>query len=1425
MNTKANKFFALFLAICLVLSMVPAFPASAAGTLASYYSTNAAGTGAKKTITVDGDISDWNSSMLIAQGTANDDPRVYRPNSMYEIPIDMYALYGAYDNENLYLMWEMTNVQDVVAPVDTYPLSQGVLFQTMNVPFFIAIDTGDNATAIGNDGALITGGTIWDSGITIGQRFNKLIAISTNGANGPFLYGGTSQGLNPVEEAARAEVGMTFDYGLGILSQNVYGIDKAYGEYNDRLIGDMCNEDAAWVDFNTMGHSSSTMDFHYEMSISLASLGVTAADVDSKGLGVLVISTMGKSGMDCLPYDLSMNDQADLDDAAGSQEFNSFEKSDEDHITTAFARIGNGPVPPIESIDPSEPSTPSTPSEPSTPVVTDPIPSAPIAPPTPSYPQGVVYLKPCEDWKIANARFAAYLWDGKGNETWVDATDADGDGYYEVKLPEGYPNIIFCRMNPSGSANNWNDGVMWNKTEDLKVPTDEKIAFIKDAGWGLTGHWEAYTPADWECTHGAHDQNGNCTSCGEAVQHNYTSTVTAPTCTADGYTTHTCSCGKSYKDNAVAATGHNFVNGFCTKCGEETTLCNDGKEHNFNSGVITTSPTCTAAGVRTYTCSKCGKTKTETIAALGHNFVNSICTRCGVAQECTTHTWNDGVDTVPATCGATGVKTYTCTVCGTSKTETTPALGHTYEGGKCVHCGQKESCNHFWRGGSTVSATCEKEGSYTETCLLCQGKRVEIIPAKGHKYAAGRCYVCKKAQEEPLLFVDIATAADLLAFANRVNAGETELNGRLTANIDLGGAAWTAIGYYCKNGESGNSLFYKGRFDGQGHTISNFKSAGTDCEGLFGYCEMAVIENLGVTNANITGWYAGAIVAYASTSDIQNCFAKDCTITGYTTNAVALNSRRVYVGSVAGEGSGYVYNCYAVNCQIVDKTSQMTVPSGETYTPWHEFFATPVGGNGSSVSNNYYCNVSGTFSNTKGATEATAAQFASGEITYKLNKEVTDGTQAWYQTCGQGLPAHSGLTVYYEEATGKYVNKLTSCVHNWKDATCVAPKTCTKCGATEGTSLGHNFSNATCTDPKTCSRCGITEGTTLDHNYVNGSCSACGAKDPNYTVIVPPVVDVRQATLSFDDEILVNMYYTISDTTNVKEHGILVFNTNPGTAAFDKADEVYLGSATDDMFIATTDGIAAKKMGDDRYYCVYSELDNGEYVYSRVVQYSPKKYAMNKLSQASTSAKQKDLCVAMLNYGTAAQEYFGYRTDDLMNAGLTAEQKALVIPFDAALFNGVQPVDSNKVGGFNATATGFGSKKTATVSFEGAFAINYYFPTTAVVEGDVKLYVWTPEVYAAAAGLTEANASAVVTMEVQDNGSYWGQVQGIAAKSLDKTYYVAAVYTDAAGNTHCTGVIAYSLSKYCLNNANGKMGELAQQTAMYGYYAAQYFAN
>lgn len=55
-----------------------------------------------------------------------------------------------------------------------------------------------------------------------------------------------------------------------------------------------------------------------------------------------------------------------------------------------------------------------------------------------------------------------------------------------------------------------------------------------------------------------------------------------------------------------------------------------------------------------------------------------------------THTWNDGVVTTPATCTAAGVKTYTCTVCGATKTEEIPAAGHKYNNGVCSNCHDKQ---------------------------------------------------------------------------------------------------------------------------------------------------------------------------------------------------------------------------------------------------------------------------------------------------------------------------------------------------------------------------------------------------------------------------------------------------------------------------------------------------------------------------------------------------------------------------------------------------------------------------------------------------------------------------------------------------------------------------------------------------------------
>ena len=110
-----------------------------------------------------------------------------------------------------------------------------------------------------------------------------------------------------------------------------------------------------------------------------------------------------------------------------------------------------------------------------------------------------LYMKPNSNWTKDGARFAAYFF-GNG-EKWVSMTDTDGDGLYEVAVPSGYPKVIFCRMNGSTTANNWNN--KWNQTGDLTIPTDGKNCFTVPSGsWdGATTGWGTYTPVvvpEWE---------------------------------------------------------------------------------------------------------------------------------------------------------------------------------------------------------------------------------------------------------------------------------------------------------------------------------------------------------------------------------------------------------------------------------------------------------------------------------------------------------------------------------------------------------------------------------------------------------------------------------------------------------------------------------------------------------------------------------------------------------------------------------------------------------------------------------------------------------------------------------------------------------------------------------------------------------------
>jgi len=105
-----------------------------------------------------------------------------------------------------------------------------------------------------------------------------------------------------------------------------------------------------------------------------------------------------------------------------------------------------------------------------------------------------LYLVPGSAWKADKARFAAYYFNDAGGKEWVSMTDEDEDGVYEAAIPEGeWTNVIFCRMNPEKTENNWENN--WNQTNDLAIE-ERKNCFTITHPWSVTntGEWSYFTP-------------------------------------------------------------------------------------------------------------------------------------------------------------------------------------------------------------------------------------------------------------------------------------------------------------------------------------------------------------------------------------------------------------------------------------------------------------------------------------------------------------------------------------------------------------------------------------------------------------------------------------------------------------------------------------------------------------------------------------------------------------------------------------------------------------------------------------------------------------------------------------------------------------------------------------------------------------------
>ncbi len=292
--------------------------------------------------------------------------------------------------------------------------------------------------------------------------------------------------------------------------------------------------------------------------------------------------------------------------------------------------------------------------------------------------------------------------------------------------------------------------------------------------------------------------------------------TTQPTEETEGVKTYTCTVCGYKKTGTVAKLAHThkfddsvWVNDELNHWHPATCSHTDEKSsfetHVWNEGVITTPATEETEGEKTYTCVKCGRTKKSLIGKIDHvhtfdserwafdsdnHWHPATCAHSDEKKNLASHGWNDGVVTTPANYGVEGVKTYTCSVCSTTRTESIPALSpknntiaiesglsldKTYDG--TVVALDPEKVNRNGDGAITIEYKPQEGGAYTAEAPKNAGEyTVRASVAATAEWKGG--------------FV----TADFIIEQRAATLSKGVFEGKLSANLESG-----KFGLECKN--------------------------------------------------------------------------------------------------------------------------------------------------------------------------------------------------------------------------------------------------------------------------------------------------------------------------------------------------------------------------------------------------------------------------------------------------------------------------------------------------------------------------------------------------------------------------------------------------------------------------------------------------
>ena len=659
---------------------------------------------------------------------------------------------------------------------------------------------------------------------------------------------------------------------------------------------------------------------------------------------------------------------------------------------------------------------------------------------------------------------------------------------------------------------------------------------------------------------------------------------------------------------------------------------------------------------------------------------------------------------------------------------------------------------------------------------------------------------------------EISNAGQLYWFAGLVNGTlsgvtqNTSANAVLTADIVVNKNVlksdgtvnegtfkeWTPIGNTC----NGSYSPYTGIFEGQNHTISGlyFKQENTSEVGFFGY-NRGKILNVGILDSYFCGFsQVGGVCGYNS-STIANCYNKGvvdgtadgassfggvcgCNL-GILTNCynTGIVSGQSYVGGV----NGYNRNGTIINCNATGE-----VNGTDSY----------VGGvigrnlNKGTITNCYYDSTiytgaaigddNGTTTKVEGkATE----QYRTGEVAYLLQESQTDTEIIWGQTIGKDTYPTLGGAKVYKNAT------YNGCKGKPGDAVSYAYSN------TEKNTYGDH---PDADNDGKCDDCG---------QYIDG----IGAKLAGYS-------------LSLTGNIGVNFYMELSNDVVNDESAYMNFTLPNGTTS-----KVYVSGTHEDGSTATTDTtvkngvtyyvftceVAAKEMTSD----IKAQMigNNGEKT-GKVYTYTVKEYADYILSHMS--AEESDISKAtiqlvkgMLNYGGAAQKYFGYKTDKLASDGLTLTGRVFN---DTSIINNITN-EANK-----ASVTCANAK----VTFKSAYlslnsttdlCVSVQFADDVTVKEDM-FAIWC--------NTDQISKDQYEVTKVNEENCYKITLHGVKASQLNEKYafYVELSDTEYAELAYGTNSYAYTVMSSACDNINNieSLREVVKALYAYGSCAQEY---